>query len=81
MMQTVGQGTAINVQVYDSYKISDRDTAGAIQYYGYLKSDGHWMIVSDDGNAVRYIVGAANYTTSWNNRAGLTYVTFDQVIL
>lgn len=59
-----------------SYKITDIDDAG---YYGYLKADGAWYIMSGIAGEYRYIKGDSDYATNWTNRASLTYGYFNDI--
>jgi hypothetical protein len=63
-----GDGTYIDQpnDPTDGYKISDIDDAG---YYGYLRSDGGWYIMSLISGSSRYVKGDTDYTTAWTNRA------------
>jgi hypothetical protein len=56
------------------YKITDIDDAG---YYGYMKADGSWYIMSGISGAYRYIKGNEDYTTAWSGRVGLDYEYFN----
>lgn len=56
------------------YSISDIDESGATKYYGYLKSDGGWYIMSVTSTAVRYVKGDSGY--SFASPSSLTYDTF-----
>lgn len=56
------------------YSISDRDESGATKYYGYLKADGGWYIMSVTSTAVRYVKGDSGY--SFASPSSLTYDTF-----
>lgn len=60
------------------YKISDIDDAGNPSYYGYVNSGGNWYImeINSVNKTYRYASGAANYTTNWTGRAGLSYGYF-----
>jgi hypothetical protein len=55
--------------VPEKYKISDIDDP----YYGFLRSDGSWYVMSISGTEVRYAKGESDYATNWTGRAGLDY--------
>lgn len=59
-----------------TYKITDIDDAG---YYGYMKADGAWYIMSGVAGEYRYIAGASGYATAWDNRGSLLYNYFSEV--
>lgn len=56
------------------YSISDLDESGTTKYYGFLKDDGAWYIMSVTATAVRYVKGASGY--SFASPSSLTYDTF-----
>ena len=58
-----------------AYSISDMDETGTTKYYGFLKSDGAWYIMSLTGTKARYIAGGSGY--DFSTRAGLAYVAFN----
>ena len=60
----------------DSYKITDLDSGGATQYYGYTDVDGAWYIMQLTGTTGRYVKGTSGYTTAWTNRASQSYDYF-----
>ena len=64
-----------------SFEISDEDTAGDPLYYGYLASNGSWIIMENNttNGTYRYAVGSEDYTANWTARAGLTYKYFNQL--
>ncbi len=64
------------------YRISDRDTGGAFNYYGYMKKDAQFYIMREDTStgAYRYYKGTVgDYVTDWTNRANLTYAYLNLV--
>ena len=65
------------------FEISEQDDASTVQYFGYLNSEGYWIIQKYDTGAspktFRYCGGQSAYTTAWANRAILSYVTYDQI--
>ena len=56
------------------YSISDLDESGTTKYYGFLKDDGGWYIMSVTSTAVRYVKGTSGY--SFASPSSLTYDTF-----
>lgn len=62
-----------------SYKITDLDTTAATQYFGYTNASGNWYIMQLTSSAARYIKGDGGYSSSWTNRATLTYQYFNLV--
>jgi len=63
----------------NQYRISDIDTSGATQYFGYTNKDGEWYIMQLTDTDVRYARGLSNYVSNWLNRANLTYDYFFNV--
>jgi hypothetical protein len=61
------------------YKISDMDESGSTAYYGYVKSDGGWYIMSKTTTAIRYCTGSSGYVAAWAGRAGQSYDYFYSV--
>jgi len=58
----------------DKWQISDVDESVDPKYYGFLDASGAWYILQNtSGTSFRYVMGIADYTTSWTNRASLTY--------
>ena len=64
------------------YELSDYTDTGEPKYYGYLHSDGRYIIkeITDTGDVrtVRFMKGNPNngedaYATAWAGRAGLSY--------
>ena len=57
------------------YHITDQDTSGTTQYFGFTDKDGAWYIMAIDTstNSYRYSKGDSDYTTAWSNRASETY--------
>ena len=63
----------------DGYKITQLDDSTPA-YYGFVNKAGNWFIMKDDGaGAYRYVKGASSFSTSWTNRATLTYDYFNIV--
>lgn len=71
-----GVATEAKQDPLSSYKITDIDDAG---YYGYLKADGAWYIMSGIAGEYRYIKGDSDYATNWTNRESLTYGYFYEI--
>jgi len=65
----------------DKYKLSDMDTGGATEYYGYIDKDENWYILQLTTTAARYCSGAGGYPAAWDDRVppGQTYDYFDEV--
>ena len=69
----------------EGFEISDMDTGGATQYFGFVDAVGNWYIIQMSGppvSAVRYARGDSNmnpYIPNWTNRATLTYDYFYNV--
>jgi len=61
------------------YCLSDKETGGATEYYGYLNKDGGWYILELTTTTARYIKGDSDYTTNWTGRALLVYNYFDLI--
>jgi len=67
------------------FEPSDEDTADATyKYYGYLSSQGAWLIMRFDlttPNIVlyRYAAGKTGYAANWAGRAGLSYSLFSDI--
>ena len=65
-------------QPLDGYNISDLDTAGATQYFGFVNKDGAWYILQvNSDNSIRYAKGPSTY--SWSARASQSYGVFSDV--
>ncbi len=62
-----------NIEV--AYQIADKDMATSVKYYGYVNSEGGWLIMEEDtvANTYKYAVGWSDYETAWTGRAGLTF--------
>ena len=60
------------------YEISDQDTAGDVNYYGYLNNEGYWIIqqFTQSTGSYRYCQGTNSYLTYWGNRGLLTYALY-----
>ena len=66
--------------LYPEYKISDLDTGGTTEYYGFVTGNGQWYILKLTGTQARYATGRTDYTTNWTNRATtVVYGRFDEV--
>lgn len=64
----------------DGYEITNIDDAGSTSYYGFVKKSGDWYIMNHGSTgAYRYVKGANNFATGWDNRADLTYDYFNIV--
>ncbi len=67
---------AIGIDSLDNYRITDLDTSGATQYFGYTDKDNNWYIMELTSTTARYIKGTTDYATNWTGRAGLSYEYF-----
>ena len=70
--------------ILKQYQATDVDDAGTIKYYGFVKTNGDWLIMKEDTTAktYRYAVGdklwkrtkeEKGYKVAWTNRASLIY--------
>lgn len=71
-------------QPLDGYNISDMDTSGSTQYFGFLNKDNAWYILQvNSDNSMRYAKGLTNYSTpvtgAWATRTGQSYGTFGDI--
>jgi hypothetical protein len=55
------------------YQISDMDTAGTTQYFGFVNANGEWYILEITATAVRYCKGTTDYAGNWTDRQNLSY--------
>lgn len=70
------QGT---VTLADGYKISEIDDSSPA-YYGFIDKTGKWFITKEESSgAYRYTRGDTDFSTSWPNRASLTYDYYDAI--
>lgn len=60
---------------YALYNAHTKDEAGDPSYYGFLNSEGRWLIleVNDSAGTFQYLFGKTGFATSWTNRASNTY--------
>ena len=75
-------GTYDNVyEVSDVYDVSITGFTGAYYYYGYLNSNGGWIIQRYEiaTGAWRYIHGNSDYSTAWGGKASLSYAYYNQI--
>jgi len=75
------------------FEASDQDVLGAgtvlaghsYQYYGFLASNGAWIIQQFDTTnatsitAYRYVAGQSGYAAAWAGRDALTYKLFNEI--
>ena len=61
------------------WAISDLDTAGETQYFGYLDAHGFWYIMQLTATTARYCAGESGYATNWEGRAELSYGYFNTI--
>jgi len=71
-MRKVNAG-GIPITVVYEYKISDIDSGGTTEYYGYVDADENWYILELTATSARYVKGSGSYTTNWSNREVLSY--------
>jgi hypothetical protein len=60
--------------------LSDTESAGGYNYYGFVGRKGNWAILRENtaGTEYRYKVGSSGYPAGWTARASHTYVRLDQ---
>lgn len=77
----ISGGSSGSEDPLEKYKIADMDDASNPKYYGFTDRDGHWYILEEDSTAktYRYAAGSDEYSSSWNDRASLTYDYFHNV--
>ena len=48
---------------------------GGYNYYGYIRTNGEWIIMRENTaqTEYRFAFGNADYSTNWTGRAGLDY--------
>lgn len=63
------------------FEIADEDIAGDPMYFGYLNSEGYWVIQQRSASAgsYRYAYGTSAYSTAWTARAGLSYGYYNEI--
>lgn len=63
------------------YNVADKDTDGAIKYYGFTGRSGQWYILREDtgSNEFRYVKGSNSYPTNWASRASQEYDYYHEV--
>ena len=80
---------------YAQFEISEEDPLGAgtvqaghtFEFYGYLSSDGAWIIQRGDTTtasklvAWRYVGGSSGYAAAWAGRDALTYELYNLVTI
>ena len=63
-----------------SYNISDIDSSGDPQYFGFLGAGGKWYIMEmTSSTQFRYVKGDDSYTTAWTARDSQSYDYYDEV--
>jgi len=67
-------------KILDGASASDIDEAGSYYYYGFIRSEGSWVIMrtTSDGNTITYAIGGSAYSNAWSTRTGLIYKRADQ---
>ena len=66
------------LDIKNQYKISDL-ADGNTSYFGFLKSDGSWYIMSLTETEARYVKGDDDYSTNWTDRESLTYDYYNNI--
>lgn len=80
---------------YAQFEASDQDILGtgtvlaghAYQFYGFLSSDGAWLIMRFDTTTAtsitnyRYCGGSSGYAAAWAGRDALTYELYNLVTI
>lgn len=69
--------------VFEVYKPADsEEDKDSQKYYGFLASDGRWMILREQGDknkSWRYAFGTEKYSNAWTNRIRHDYGYFNQI--
>lgn len=69
--------------VLDGYVVTNQDTPGSPNYYGYVNRQGVWYIMREttagDVRTYAYVRGETGYSTAWTDRATQTYGQFDAI--
>ncbi len=62
-----------------NYVMSNYDVASNPTYLGYLDKDGNWFIkrINTTTGVIDFDSGTSAYSTSWTNRASLSYQAFN----
>jgi len=60
------------------FEISDSNEAADPKYYGYLASNGAWIImeVNEGAGTYRYCAGSSLYAANWAAKGVLSYVLY-----
>lgn len=65
------------------FEASDVDDADAVQYFGFLNTEGYWIIqkydTSTSPKTMRYAAGTADYATAWTARASLAFGYYNAI--
>ena len=69
----------IQFEISDSYDQGLSGFSGDYEYWGYLNTNGGWIIQRHQISTgqYRYCRGTGNFSINWGIRASLTYTTFD----
>lgn len=77
LVDDLGNTSRVDIlQGYDNFNI---DEASDPKYYGFVDTDGNWVIRKMTNNESTFARGITDHLTAWTGRAGLTYGTFDNV--
>ena len=65
-----------------AFVASDLDDDDDTKYYGFLSSEGTWLIMCEitSSKSFRFFGGHGGYSTAWNNRTVHTYVYYDEIL-
>jgi len=63
----------------DGYLLAEYEDGETYSYAGYTNKIGAWYIVRDDSTSYRYTRGDSAFSTSWTNRASLSYDYYDNI--
>ena len=69
-----------DIDPLSAYRLSDIDSGGVAEYYGYVATGGGWYILKLTSTEARYCKGDKDYITNWGNRdTSLVYGYFNNV--
>ena len=67
-----------------NFQASDADDENDVRYYGFLSTNGAWIILKEDRSGspktYRYAGNKAGYGTAWTDRVSLTYTLFSELV-
>ena len=75
MPQFLDVRSYITVKGEIPYHVHEADETSDPRYYGYLATNGSWVIMKQtiSSGQHRYCIGKSSFSTNWTNRASLTY--------